>query len=135
MKGILFAVLAAAALTALLLWLVLDAETIADATQLRITVVFFSLVAIAIVAGAYAGFYGRRVYYAIMANATTLAAMAGQLREMIAQAQAILDNNRVAWQRYEAAAADAEQTRLRFLERKALSRPPDDLGSSEGPDE
>lgn len=122
MRSFLIAAVASLALTALLLWAVLDQETLHNPAQLRITIVFFALVAIAIVAAVWGGYWLRQLYEAVRADLTTVTDAAAQVHALIAQTEALIEANRVAWDRFSAAAEDAERQRVRFLETKARER-------------
>lgn len=53
---------------------------------------------------------------------TTVGKSATHVSTLIAQSEALIEANRVSWERYAAAAEDAERQRVRFLETSARER-------------
>ena len=64
----------------------------------------------------------RRLYFSVRTEITSIGDAGRQVRRLIAQSEALLRENEEAWARYEAAAADAEAQRLRFLKTEADKR-------------
>lgn len=64
----------------------------------------------------------RRLYFSVRTEITSIGDAGRHVRRLIAQSDALLRENEEAWRRYEAAAADAEAQRLRFLKHKVEER-------------
>lgn len=77
----------------------------------------------AMLAGVVAGAYVlRRLYFSMLTDLTSLGDAGRQVRRLIARSEALLRESEEGWARYEAARADAEAQRVRFLEAKVRER-------------
>jgi len=103
-------------------------------TMLGIEITNLALNAALIAAFVVWGVRVRNLYYSLSGELTALGDAGRQVRRLIAQSEALLRENEEAWRRYEAAKADAERQRVRFLEHKIQERDVADGGGGDATD-